>query len=114
MTIGEENGDIKLGRELETGLDSVRARVRFRLLFLLGEWFQDARKGTPYQTRVLGYEYQQSLTQQALDAAVRSVDGVTGITVTSLTVDEGNRVMNYSATIQTEFGSTQMGLELQP
>lgn len=106
-TLPVRNGDWDFGSGLLEDLASVRERVRERLLFLAGEWYSDSRLGTPYESQVLGRSYNPSITRQALDAAVISVDGVTGISDVSMEVDAG-RVLRYRARIGTPYGNGEV------
>ena len=108
------DGDIDLsGSGWAEGRESLRLRVRHRLEFLLGEWFQDSRRGTPYQPEVLGHSFHPSLTLQALNAAVREVEGVLGVSNSSIEVTDPERVMSYEVTVRDEFGSSDVSLEVR-
>lgn len=72
-----------------------------------GEWFLDTTAGVPWNTEVLGAGTQ-SLYDNAIRNAIRSVQGVIGIAKYTSSFDTATRALTVSATIDTPYGSTSV------
>lgn len=88
---------------------AVGQAVLTRLRLLTGEWFLDAREGTPYATQVLGYgtrpTYDRVMRQRILQT-----QGVTEIvSYSSAVVDRG---LSIAAVINTIYGETTIQASL--
>lgn len=110
-TINAGDGDITF--KMVDELTSVMQRVEQRIQFWRGEWDSDASKGVPYLEDVLGYNYDTALAQQVIIDQIRSVDGVTDVKDVSTKFIHKTRILEYHATVVTEYGASTIDSELE-
>ncbi len=77
LTLNAPTTDINF--TLVDGLDSVRQRVRQRLLFLFGEWFLQTQSGVPHLQEVLGNPNDLALIRRVITEHIIAVEDVTGV-----------------------------------
>ena len=99
----EATGDVNFA--VVSGLESIRQRVHQRLLFQRGEYYLDTTKGTPYVPDILRYEYDPGLARSVITAAIRSVEGVVGVSDVVVSFNPTARTLSYAALIQTRISS---------
>lgn len=107
----DANGDYSFGAGKRNFLvDSpacVGQAVLTRLLLFTDEWFLDLDEGTPYKEQILGNN-----TIPTYDIAIRErilrTQGVTGIAKYSSTFNSVSRSVAVQATIDTQYGQTQV------
>ena len=105
LTINQEpSGDITF--ETVDGLESVRQRVRQRLLFQRGEYYVNELDGVPYVGDVLRYQFEPGLAEAVITEAILAVEDVTGVRDVQITFDSRNRRITYQAEVLSRFGST--------
>jgi len=106
----DANGDYALGTGADFYVDqpeAVAQIVKTRLLLYRGEWNLSPDDGMPWRSEVL-----RSLPPRAYDALVRqtilSTPGV--ISLIAYNSDITDRALSINATIQTEYGESQVAL----
>jgi hypothetical protein len=81
----------------------VAQAAKTRLSLWLGQWFLNTSDGTPWLTKVLGFN-----TASTRDAAIRArifgTPGVTAILKYASQFDDASRKFSVQATIQTPYG----------
>lgn len=99
------NGDYTFGRGrsefLENTPEAVAQAVQTRLRLITGEWFLDQEEGTPYPTKILGYNTATTF-DQAIQERILGTAGVDRIVSYSSVVE--NRNLTVTATISTIYG----------
>lgn len=88
------------------GIESVRQRVRQRLLFQRGEYYLDTSDGVPYVTDILRHHYDEVLSQTVITSAIRSVDGVSDVSDVNLAFNPKTRTLTYTAIVQTIYSQS--------
>ena len=107
----DDEGARDLAFGLIDGLESVRARVKMRLLFWRGTWFTATEDGVPYLQEVFGRQPDERLAARIISDEIRGVTDVTG--VRDLTFRLGaDRVARYSATVDSIYGEVDMTGEI--
>ncbi len=86
---------------------AVAQEVMTTLLLFQGEWFLDTTAGVPWLTKVTGVNTI-TLYDQVIKDAILNVQGVTAIVNYSSTLNRATRALSVSATIDTQFGITQV------
>lgn len=102
MTFGNEQADFFRDQP-----EAVAQAVWTRLRLWAGEWFLDTEEGTPYQQAMLGTNKQDTI-EPAMRERILETQGVTEIEELQVVIDPNNRVANIAATINTQYGSTQL------
>lgn len=107
-------GDYSFGNQLNDFWidvpEAVAAAVKSSLLLWLGEWYLDNTVGTPYMQGILG-PYSQQIADTTIQNQIMQVEGVTDIASYSSTLDESTRAMSVQATIDTEYGTTEVDIQ---
>ena len=101
ITLGVTSGD--LDGSIADGLDSLRQRIKQRLLFAEGEWSLNPEDGTP---SLLGFRGAARVAAAVITDAIIDEGGDEVIDVTDVTIrqDGETRTLNYSADVLTVFG----------
>jgi hypothetical protein len=86
---------------------AVAQEVQTTLLLFQGEWFLDVTSGVPWLTQVVGVNTI-PLYDQVIKNAILNVQGVTGIVNYVSTLNRATRALAVTATIDTQFGITQI------
>lgn len=85
--------------------EAVAQAIRTRLALWRGEWFLDAKEGTPWNQEVLG----KRVRGRSPDAAVRSrilgTPGVIEIVSYTSSFDGDSRSLSITATVRTQYGT---------
>jgi hypothetical protein len=104
-------GDIAYGQGSANYLVDSRAavaqEVMTTLLLFQGEWFLDTTAGVPWLTKVVGVNTI-PIYDQVIKDAITNVQGVTAIVSYTSTLNRAARSLFVSATIDTQFGTTQV------
>ena len=100
----DRHGDLLVVDELE----DVRQRVLMRLRWWIGQWFLLVRDGVPYRPEIFQRSTSVGLAAAVVSDQIRRVAGVTAVRDVVASIDPTSRLMQYSATIDTLFGSLQM------
>lgn len=90
---------------------AIAQEVMTTLLVFQGEWFLDTTAGVPWFTQVAGVNTV-PIYDQVIKQAILNVQGVTAIVSYSSTLDRVHRSLSVSATIDTQFGITQIQTNL--
>jgi hypothetical protein len=101
----DADGDYSIGRFLVDSPAAVAQAVQTRLRLLTGEWFLDLSGGTPYDTRVLGYNTQ-ATRDLTIKERILGTPGVTGIASYASSVV--GRKMTVVARVDTLYGAAQV------
>ena len=88
------------------GMESVQARVAQRLRLWLGEWFANTLRGVPYRSEMFTQPVSIPTIVTILVEQIRSVTGVTNVTNPEAIYDFKERVLSFTCTVHTEFGTT--------
>lgn len=86
---------------------AVAQEVMTTLLVFQGEWFLDTSAGVPWLTKVVGVNTI-PIYDQVIKDAITNVQGVTAIVSYTSTLNRAARSLSVSATINTQFGTTQI------
>jgi len=109
----DANGDYSYGHGLVDFYidipEAVGQAVLTRLRLWVAEWFLDTAEGTPYEQSALGTNKMNTI-EPALRDRILETTGVTGIETGSFQLlwDAENRHIEVSATIDTEYGQTEI------
>ena len=98
----------ELTGKIATGLDSLRQRVRQRLLFWAGTWFLDTSAGVPYTQNILGASGNVPLITQMITDQILDVSGVQAVRNVRVSYDGDARHYTYSATVTGSDGTTEL------
>lgn len=90
---------------------AVAQEVQTTLLLFQGEWFLDTTAGVPWFTQVAGVGTI-PIYDQVIKQAIEAVQGVTGIVNYSSNLNRVTRALTVSVTIDTQFGITQIQVDL--
>lgn len=108
-------GDYAYGQGSDNYLVDSRAavaqEVTTTLLVFQGEWFLDVTAGVPWLTQVVGVNTI-PIYDQIIKQAILNVQGVTAIAVYSSVLNRATRSLAITATIDTQFGITQVQVTL--
>jgi hypothetical protein len=103
----DANGDYTFGSGSNNFLvnspQAVLQCVETALSLFQGTWFLDKTAGMPWNTQVLGFNTQ-SLYDTAIQNTIRGVQGVTGISSYSSSLNKQTRELSVTAVITTAFG----------
>ena len=85
------------------GLESLRQRIKQALLFRLGSWFLDTRRGLP---EVTGTRMTAALAASVITGYIRDEGGdeVTNVTNVDAQLNAATRSLSYSARVHTVYG----------
>jgi hypothetical protein len=102
IPVGDLNTDTGLAERI-TGADYARQKIRQRLLFIMGEWFLDTRKGMPWFEEILIKNPDLSLVQARVRDCILGVPGMTRVDAVEVRWDraERNLALAYHATYET-------------
>lgn len=104
LTLNSPTVDIDF--TLTDGVDSVRQRVRQRLLFLFGEWFLATQSGVPHLQEILGNPDDLDVVRRVITDHILAVEDVTGVQDVTVALDsERKRTVNYTAKVNTIYGT---------
>lgn len=109
-----EDGDYSFGQGDNTWLinspEAVAQAIKTRFELWRGQWFLDTTEGTPWMQSVLGKQkpdvYNLAIRQRILDT-----QGVSSITSFSTTANTTTRRVEFTATVETIYGSTTVTSE---
>jgi len=90
---------------------AVAQEVQTTLLLFQGEWFLDITAGVPWFTQVAGVGTI-PIYDQVIKQAIQGVQGVTAIVNYSSILNRVTRALAVTATINTQFGVTQVQVAL--
>jgi hypothetical protein len=111
----DANGDMTFGfSSVNFLVNSPQAVVQCVLTALKlwqGEWFLDTTAGMPWSTQVLGMNTQ-SLYDNAVRTVILGVQGVTGITAYSSSLNAATRELSIEVEISTAYGSAALSTSL--
>lgn len=111
----DQNGDMTFGSGsanfLVNSPQAVLQCVLTALRLWQGEWFLDTTAGVPWSTQVLGMNTQ-SLYDNAIQTAIRGVQGVTAITSYSSSLNATTRELSVEAEISTAYGDATLSTSL--
>lgn len=111
-TVGSDAQDIRVDRIgnllVVDGLEDVRQRVLMRLRWWIGQWFLQVRDGVPYRPEIFQRSTSVGLAAAVVSDQIKRVPGVTSVRNVIASIDPVSRLMQYSATIDTAFGTIQM------
>lgn len=99
------DGDLAPDLEFVQGLEGLRQRVVQRIRFFLGEWFLDRAAGTPYQRDVLVRPISIGLSLTAISHAIRSVEGVRGVSDIEGEIDRTTRTLDFRCRVESDYGT---------
>jgi len=86
------------------GIEQIRQRLKIRLQFFIGEWYLDTTLGVRFYQDVLVKNPQLTKLQSLFKATIMGTIGVTQLTAFDLSVDNKNRSMSLSFTVNTLYG----------
>ena len=78
-----------------------------RLMLFLGEWYQDLRAGTPWNTKVLG-KYTGAIRDPVIRTRILGTAGITGIAAYDSTLDRDTRQFKVAVTVDTAYGPADL------
>lgn len=107
----DPNGDYTFGQGsgnfLKDQPEAVGQAVKTRLGLILGEWFLDITKGTPYNSQILGAgtvgKYDRAIQKVILDTG-----GVKRIVAYASNLDHNSRTAVVSCILDTVYGQTSI------
>ena len=107
----DSNLDYVIGRQFLTNTPAAVAQaILTNLKLWQGEWFLDVTAGVPYLQSILG---RQSMNPDSyIKAQILQTTGVTGITSYSSSLNPTTRAYAVNATVQTQYGATQVAVVL--
>lgn len=74
-----------------------------RLMLFLGEWYQDLRAGTPWNTQVLG-KYTGAIRDPVIRSRILGTTGITSITAYDSSLDRETRQFKVGVEVDTAYG----------
>jgi hypothetical protein len=92
-----------------TDLDAVAQIIKTTILLFQGEWWEDLNNGTPMFQEIIGSPASingQKIMSSALSARIAGVPFVSAVGNVNISFNPINRLLTYSATVQTTFGMT--------
>ena len=107
------SGDYQFGRTgimLTDSPEAVAQAVLTRLRLSAGEWFLDTEEGTPYSTRILGFQPAET-RDVVLKTRILDTPGVAELTNYYTSLD-WNRLLKLNATLTTIYGVTKISTEV--
>ena len=104
--IAASNGDLEF--RLISGIEATRQRIIQHLRFWRGEHPIDGNAGVPYWEDLFQKPTSTPIAQQVVTNAIQEVEGVTLVRDVEVSLDRQNRVMNFSATVETEDGTIDL------
>jgi hypothetical protein len=109
------SGDFSFGQGsanyLVDSRETVAQEVLTTLLLFQGEWFLDITAGVPWFTQVAGVGTI-PIYDSIIKEAILNVQGVTAIAKYSSSMNRATRVLTVAATVNTQFGITQVQVNL--
>lgn len=87
-----------------SGVEAVRQAVRIRLQTLLGEWFLDQSKGTPWFQSILGKNRSPAVLKTIFLQRVKGTVGVNQVPSLVLSLDRTARTLSVSFSATCDFG----------
>ncbi len=90
--------------------ESVRQRVRTRLLTHQGEWFLDVDAGLPWLDRVLTKPADLTLAEALIKRCIVETEGVASLDAFALTFDRSARAVSIAASLTTIYGPIDLRL----
>lgn len=110
----DENGDFVLGggdREFLSGAPAVAQAIITRIKLLQQEWWENLLEGTPLWQRILGSPVGDK-AKKVIDGIIlnriKDTPGVNTIEGYDSTFNPNTREYHFMATVNTEFGLTQL------
>ncbi len=95
-----------------TDLNSLVSKIQQRLRFLFGEWFLNTTVGVTYFQQIFRKPVDPSLIVSVLNSEILKEPDVQTVTDSSIDFDQSNRIFNYSARVETTFGTTTLSEEV--
>ncbi len=110
--------DILLGDDLdfqltETEDESLAQRLKVKLLTFQGEWFLDSEEGMPWISDVFGKNRSLQAINSLLQDQILEEPEVIQIVSFSSTLDNSNRVLSISFTVQSDTSDEVIPVELE-
>lgn len=109
------NGDYTFGQSISNFFvdtpAAVAQAIKTRLLLIQGEWFLDITEGTPYSAKILGAGRVGTFSS-ALRQVILDTQGVLDIVKYSAFYNPTTRNAIVNATINTIYGTIQIGTNL--
>lgn len=107
----DENGDMNFGNQQQDFYNNVpdapAQAVWTRLRLWQSEWYLDVTEGTPYQQAALGTGKKETI-EPAIRNEILNTEGVTDLQSFTLTNNADERTVSISATVETEYGQTDL------
>lgn len=90
---------------------AVAQLVLTRLKLWTNQWFLDLNEGTPYSTQILG-KNSKSTYDNAILTRLLETNGVVSILAYQSSLNDTSRLLTWSATLQTQYGTVQFTNQL--
>lgn len=90
---------------------AVEQAIKTRLLLFQGEWWENLNEGTPYFQEIIDYRATpngQQIMALALAARINGTPYVSAVRNIAYAFDPKKRLLSFSATVQTAFGTVQV------
>lgn len=104
----DANGDPLRGAGLSnflTDIDAVAQIISTRLRFLMGEWYENLKDGTPAFQSLLGYPITMQALAMILSQRILGTKYVTGIQSLRVMYIPAGKTFSFYASVLTQFGS---------
>ena len=115
-TLSITNGDFALDGsrnfQIVDNLTSLQQRVEQRLRTLKGEWFLDRNLGIPYLSNIVGWHSNPARVTRIFDAELLRFPEILHIVQSSSTIDYNNRILKFTATVQSQYGTFDVNTEV--
>lgn len=93
-----------------TDLDAVAQIIGTTLRLFEQEWWESLTTGTPVFQSILGPSQNVQANSAILQARIRSVPYVTGLSNVAASFDSTTRAFSFSCSVQTSFGTLQVSI----
>lgn len=80
---------------LDEGSEMVAQRIRTKLLWIAGEWYQDQRQGVPWMTQILGQRPTLARLEHIFRVAIQQIPGVSEIRKLEVTSDTDGHHLDF-------------------
>ena len=98
------------GLRVLDGLESVRLRVKQRLLFNYGEYIGDTAAGIPYLAEILGRNLEPEIMGVHIGYYVNQVEDVNAVRDIFVRQNRRSGELEIDMTLETPFGETRLGV----
>ncbi|WP_034946134.1 thioredoxin domain-containing protein [Erwinia oleae] len=110
----DADGDYTFGQGDDTWLinspEAVAQAVKTRFLLWYGQWFLDTKEGTPWVQSVLGKQKPETYNL-AIRKRILETPGVNSITAFDTNLNTSSRRVIFTATVDTNYGTTTVTSE---